>query len=151
MDYYTEFEEVTDKLMSEILIAEYEYAMYHDGDGNLQTIADLKNLWPLLLLEFYYNVKNDGPWDLKQHSEWQQSSLYYFNGELVDADAPGNIMFGYMGCAYGIPEMVLNLGAGAAQVSADTSSIAWGGTLFDDPMDAANISRGIELYKNIHS
>lgn len=87
---------------------------------------------------------------MKQQDEWSQSSLYIFNGEIVDKDAPGNIMYGYMGKAYGIPDMVLYGAAGYAQVSAGTSSFSFADSFFDDPMDQENIRRGIELYEQAH-
>lgn len=48
--------------------------------------------------------------------------MYVLNGELVDKDAPGNIMYGYMGKAYNIPEYILYLAASYAQISAGTTN-----------------------------
>lgn len=112
--------------------------------------GEIELLWLGCLKEFYNSVKNGAKWDLKQKNEWQQSSLYYFEGELVDSDAPGNIMFGYMGKAYGIPNDVLHLGAGYAQISAGTSSWDWLTTFGDDPIDSNNIDRGISFYNKWH-
>ena len=73
-----------------------------------------------------------------------------FNGEIVDKDAPGNIMYGYMGKAYGIPDIVLYAAAGYAQISAGTSKLSFWNSFFDDPMDQDNIRRGIEIYETVH-
>ena len=61
------------------------------------------------VIQFKENVGNNGIWDLKQKEEWNMSSLYYFDGVLVDKDAPGNIMYGYLGKAYGIPDEIINM------------------------------------------
>ena len=60
-------------------------------------------------------------------------------------------MYGYIGKAYGIPNDVLYLGAGIAQIAADTSKAQWiySGT-GDDPIDYKNIVRGIEYYDEFH-
>lgn len=145
VDYYTNFEDITGKLTMKMLKNEYEY---------WDDIALVS--WTARLDQFYENVKNKGAWDLKQLPEWGNSSLYVFNGEIVDRDAPGNIMYGYMGHAYGIPDAVLCLGAAYAQLQAETTRIEWlafpypPGTWGDDPMDQLNIERGIAFYKKIH-
>ena len=106
-----------------MIAEEYELSFGFDEDtGRLIYPSDYA-YWFILLPEFKENVQNGGIWDLKQYEEWQQSSLYYFNGELVDKDAPGNIMYGYMGKIYGIPDGVLYLAAGYAQIKAGTSSL----------------------------
>lgn len=108
--------------------------------------------WVTLLSEFKEKVQNQGVWDLKQQEKWQQSSLYYFNGELVDSDAPGNIMYGYMGKAYGIPDAILYMAAGYAQYKAGTTKKEWISNGFgDDPIDSNNIKRGIDYYNMLHS
>lgn len=147
LEYYTAFEDATKPLTKLMIRVEYEYTMVN----NKLSYADIPLYWTTKLMEFKANVENKGIWDLKQLPEWQQSSLYYFNGELVDNDAPGNIMYGYIGKAYGIPNDVLYLGAGIAQIAADTSKAQWiySGT-GDDPIDYKNIVRGIEYYDEFH-
>lgn len=86
-------------MTKEMIRNEYEYHDYYS-----------MFTWPYRLEEFRHNMENKGPWDLKQLPEWNNSSLYIFNGELVDRDAPGNIMYGYMGRTYGIPDTILYLG-----------------------------------------
>ena len=145
VDYYTNFEDITEKLTMQMLKNEYEY---------WDDIALVS--WTARLNQFRENVQNKGPWDLKQLPEWGNSSLYVFNGEIVDRDAPGNIMYGYMGHAYGIPDAVLCLGAAYAQLQAGTTRIEWllfpfpPGTWGDDPIDQLNIERGIAFHQEIH-
>ena len=150
LDYYTSFDDITKDLFAYMLREEYMNTMCYTNDGKIHSIGESELLWMGYLEEFYNSVKNGAKWDLKQKSKWQQSSLYYFDGELVDSDAPGNIMYGYMGKAYGIPDSVLHAGAGYAQISAGTSSWKWFATLGDDPMDSNNIDRGISFYNKLH-
>jgi len=150
LDYYTNFEDITESLTKLMIRNEYMYTTYYSGD-ELKSLADNPLAWVTKLIEFKNNVGNNQIWDLKQKVEWQNSSLYYFDGELVDSDAPGNIMYGYMGKAYGIPDSVLYYAAGAAQIIAGTSTRLWIeiGT-GDDPIDYYNIKRGIDYYNKIH-
>ena len=102
-------------------------------------------LWISRLGEFKNKVQNKGPWDLKQKSEWNTASMYFFNGKLVDKDAPGNIMYGYMGKVYDIPDNILYLAASYAQLSAGTTTLQFiASTYGDDPIDQNNIKRGIK-------
>ena len=129
---------------------EFMYTMYYTGD-DLKPISDIQFGWITKLREFKNSVQNDGVWDLKQQEKWQNSSLYYFNGEIVDADAPGNIMYGYLGKAYGMPDNVLYYAAGFAQIVAGTSTQLWVKTgTGDDPIDYENIKRGISYYNDTH-
>ncbi len=145
IDYYTNFEDITEKLTMQMIKNEYEYADY--------PYAPIT--WPVRLLEFKNNVQSGGPWDLKRLSEWDNSSLYIFDGRLVDRDAPGNIMYGYMGCAYGFPDWVLYYAASLAQYMDGTVQTKWlimfpNSTLGDDPLDQLNIKLGIDYFKKIH-
>ena len=98
LDYYTNFQDITKPLTALMIRNEYMYTTYYSG-SELQSLANIPFAWITKLSEFKNNVQNKGIWDLKQKDDWQQSSLYYFDGELVDSDAPGNIMYGYMGKA----------------------------------------------------
>ena len=150
LDYYTKFEDITDDLAKLMLRNESIYTTYNTGDEQ-KSIADIPLSWIINLMEFKRNVQNNGIWDLKQLERWNNSSLYCFNGNIVDADAPGNIMYGYMGKAYGIPDKVLYYAAGIAQIVANTSTQQWVYTgTGDDPVDYNNIKRGIEYYNLLH-
>ncbi|MCR5215983.1 MAG: hypothetical protein K6C69_03530 [Lachnospiraceae bacterium] len=53
-----------------------------------------------------------------------------------------------MGKVYCIPDLILQLGAGYAQIAAGTSKTEWlliGG---DDPIDEINIRKGIRWYND---
>ena len=150
LDYYTNFEDITESLTKLMIRNEYMYTTYY-SNGQFKKLADNPIAWIGNLSEFKNKVGNNQIWDLKQKDEWQNSSLYYFNGELVDSDAPGNIMYGYMGKAYGIPDDVLYYAAGLAQIVAGTSTKLWVETgTGDDPIDYYNIKRGIDYYNKIH-
>lgn len=140
---------MTTRLWSEMIKNEYENTIF-SSDNEMHGINEIPLIWTTYLTEFKENVENGGPWDLKQKDEWKNSSLYYFDGELVDKDAPGNIMYGYMGKAYGIPDDILYLAAGYAQLAAGTSKPEFLYSNFDDPIDQENIRRGIEFYNKTH-
>ncbi len=133
--YYSKFRDITKDLTFKMIAAEYEntYGLY-------------KITWYKHLKEFKNKVENCGEYDLKQYDEWNDSSLYYFNGKLVDCDAPGNIMYGYLGRAYGIPKWILKMGAGYAQFRAGTAKLKWIFSAFDDPIDRQNINIGMDYY-----
>ena len=97
-------------------------------------------------LNFYNWVRNGGEWDLKQQSQYQ--GTFTFNDRTVQGQDLGNINFGYTGKALGLPNSVLLLGAGVAQIKAGTSTIP--GVLVsngDDLRDQLNIMYGIMLYE----
>jgi len=89
---------------------------------------------PQTYIWFYQKVRNKGPWDYKQ-----------FNPYWAEF---GNFNYGATGTAAGIPENILLMGAGAAQLRAKTSDPQWGypwqGPPYgDDPKDQAAIREGI--------
>lgn len=97
-------------------------------------------------LQFYHKVKNKGEWDLKQFPEYQ--GTFEFNGVVVQGQDLGNINFGYTGKALGLPDWVLLMGAGAAQIMAGTSNFSFVFASFgDDLRDQVYIMYGINLYK----
>lgn len=114
IDYYTNIEDVTEKLTNYMIQYGYEDA----------SILPQK-YWIYRLGEFKNNVGNRKAWDLKQYPEWQKFSIYIFNGQYVDSDALGNILYGYIGKAYGIPQWILLIAAGLAQIKAGTSTLPW--------------------------
>ncbi|MEG2823061.1 MAG: polymorphic toxin type 44 domain-containing protein [Lachnospiraceae bacterium] len=141
ISYYDTQPDITKSLIYEMIKNEYE-----SNAGGYDRFP-----WIGRLPEFKENVQNRGPWDLKQNPAWSSSSAYIFNRELVDKDAPGNIMYGYMGKAYGIPDSILYLAASYAQLAAGTSNLQFLiATLGDDPLDQLNIKRGIQCYNKYH-
>ena len=134
ISYYDYQPDITFALTKEMIKNEYE-----------STVGIPTFLWISRLGEFKNKVQNKGPWDLKQKSEWNTASMYFFNGKLVDKDAPGNIMYGYMGKVYDIPDNILYLAASYAQLSAGTTTLQFiASTYGDDPIDQNNIKRGIK-------
>lgn len=146
----------TGKIYSVNFFKPYEYYVVdEDVTQRLQKLMDetVKKYRPQFLQEipevnlyhFYNIVRNGAELDLKNQEEWQKSG-YIFDGEVVDQDALGNIAYGYFGAAMGIPETVLLVGAGAAQVLAGTSLPEYALSYGDDPRDQYRIMQGITLY-----
>jgi len=104
-------------------------------------------------LYFRSQVKNNGPWDLKNNSEYSSKTYtdgFVFNAEKIRSDSPANIHYGYVGNAafWGVPSILLQE-AGSAQIRAGTSQPEWrNGFYGDDPRDQSDIMRGINLYRN---
>lgn len=67
-------------------------------------------------------------------------------------DAPGNIMYGYLGKIFGFSDLTLLAAAGFAQINAGTSNATWRNlqNFGDDPRDQSRIKKGIEIYKSRH-
>ena len=96
--------------------------------------------------QFYNNVRNKGKWDLKQNPEYQ--GTFQFNDFVIQGQDIGNINFGYTGKALGLPDSVLLVGAGVAQIMAGTSNFSFIMTSNgDDLRDQMYIMYGIMLYK----
>lgn len=99
------------------------------------------------LKEFKVKVQNMGEWDLKQKCP-DGNATYQFKDIIVQPQDIGNIHYGYVGKAMGIPDLMLLLGGSYAQISAGTSSLkmflSTGG---DDLRDQVFIRYGIALYE----
>jgi|GEM_PF-1293424 hypothetical protein len=89
---------------------------------------------------FFNEVKRGAPIDLKSQSEWQKHPLYIYDGEIVDLDALGNILYGVLGAYLDISIEGLYYGASAAQTW-DNKELT-----FDDPRDVRQWLQGINLY-----
>lgn len=104
-------------------------------------------------LYFRIQVKNGGPWDLKNTPEYSSKVYqdgFVFNAEKIRSDSPANIHYGYVGNAafWGVPSILLQE-AGNAQIRAGTSQPEWrNGFYGDDPRDQADIMKGISLFRN---
>ena len=99
--------------------------------------------------QFYNKVRNKGEWDLKQLPEYQ--GTFQFNDLVIQGQDIGNINFGYTGKALGLPDSVLLLGAGFAQMMAGTSNFSFVmASNGDDLRDQIYIMYGIMLYKEEH-
>ena len=123
------------------LVARYYYMYKSDWEGILGTIENLYN--------FYNLVRNNGLADLKNQG-WTDSQ-YIFDGNVYRGDAPGNILYGQLGTAFGFSQELLLRAAGFAQFMAGTNEPEWGHYLGDepygdDPYDQFCIKVGIFYY-----
>ncbi|MBU5593396.1 hypothetical protein KQI89_16745 [Clostridium sp. MSJ-4] len=122
----------------------YEY-MYRSSWANNSPIEKL--------YKFYNLVRNKGKLDLKNQG-WTDAQ-YKFNGVIIPNDAPGNILYGYLGKAFGYSDELLKRAAGFAQQQAGTNKPEWGTwsgdfPYGDDPADQFFIQLGIQYYKQNH-
>ena len=102
----------------------------------------VKNMsYPAKLALFAAGVKANSPVDVKNNPDWYHP-LYIYDGEVVDLDAFGNIIYGALGAFLDITVEDLYKGASYAQ--------AWdNGEFFnvtDDPRDVKRWVQGIKLY-----
>lgn len=136
-DFYVLGGDVTDQLNNYMRQTEVDYADMHS------------RYWAENLLNFRRLVGNSSIMDLKNQPEWQHSACIY-DGEIVDQDAMGNINYGFFGRHCNIPEAVLMVGAGYAQISAGTSDWDFWITFGDDPRDSYRVIQGIDIYEQWH-
>jgi len=96
------------------------------------------------LKKFMAEVKENSPVDIKNNPEWYHP-LYIYDGEIMDLDALGNILYGVLGEYLRIDEMTLYIGAGIAQTRDNWD---WSERKFrlDDPRDVKRWQQGIKLY-----
>ena len=90
-------------------------------------------IWTSSLYPFYRLVRGKAVLDLKNRAQYKTNSTYIFEGEIVDADALGNIVYGYIGEYLGIPRWVLLSGGGFDQTVTGTASEEFYEYNFDDP------------------
>ena len=108
---------------------------------------------PGKLYVFYNLVHNGGECDLK--NQGFNRSSYIFDGRVVRGDALGNILYGYVGKAFGFSDQLLLRAAGFAQSRAGTNRPEWGHwygsePYGDDPIDQSNIKKGFSCYRKEH-
>ncbi len=109
----------------------------------------------MTLKYFVTGVLSSDKWDIKNNAEWkfEKGKHYYFNGEELRNDDPGNIAFGYYGAVL-FPIDILHLGAGGHQVFSHVirgnNVIGKLDTLFDDERDYMMIEWGYKLYWKEH-
>jgi RHS repeat-associated protein len=97
---------------------------------------------------FAKKVNTGGGWDFKDKERKDYRGHYWFNGDLIDAVEFGNIHYGYVGNAGGIPTSLLIDAPGIAQIKRNTAMLSYHSTNFDDPEDTANIIKGINTYNS---
>ncbi|MBQ2701143.1 MAG: hypothetical protein IJF65_08335 [Clostridia bacterium] len=138
-------------------------------DGTLP--ASLKNL-----LWFKDQMNHDGPWDLKENDPWKNmfdelrmplytgkedsDEKFIFRGQEISREDLGNILYGYMGRAMGLPpEILYGMGGAVKKLPADASTMDYimglsaalkageKGTYNDDANDYEKIRLGIALFE----
>jgi RHS repeat-associated protein len=98
-------------------------------------------------------VQPGGAWDYKGPAARGGRGYYFFNGQLLDANAFGNATYGYTGAAMGLGSNVLTDAAGAVEAY-DVGKTNKGITLtnisgnFNAPENTANIRLGINTFNS---
>ncbi|MDK0785060.1 polymorphic toxin type 44 domain-containing protein [Clostridium perfringens] len=123
------------------LMVRYEYMYGPQWNGITSGVANLA--------KFYNLVRNGSIVDLKNQG-WDENQ-YYFNGKIYRKDAPGNILYGYLGKVFGFTDELLLRAAGFAQKEAGTSKPEFGDPFGnppygDDPYDQECIKDGIDYF-----
>ena len=118
--------------------AEKQYAIYYYAPDAMKYLTFLLLVAP--------NMK----YDLKSKDEFLAHSLYIYDGEIVDRDVLGNIVYGYLGRVMGINELPLYTVPGLEQIYKNTSDPNWGYSYYDDPRDQARIMQGVDIYDLWH-
>lgn len=72
---------------------------------------------PEKLALFYNLVKNNSTCDLKRYKDILKGDLYIYNGEIVNRDSLGNIVYGYMGKHFGITNALLAVAPGIYDIA----------------------------------
>ncbi len=132
LDYYTIYD-ITEKL-NNLMRSNRELFEKHRGDY----------IW------FKNNVGYGRIFDIKVQNEWQKEHFIY-DGQVLRGDAPGNIVYGYLGKAAHFSDITLKIAAGIAQQSSKAGQpvkrswilTSWG----DAPGDWEFIKIGIEAWK----
>ena len=145
-----------DKEFSVDFFQEYDYyKVGRDVTKEIYDIIDLykekykdssKTLWVLNIPLFYFLVKNSAELDLKNRARYKTNSTYIFEDEIVDADALGNFVYGYLGKVFGFSDNILFQGGGFAQTAAGTSYNEFKDYNYDDPKDQYRIYQGMKTY-----
>lgn len=135
--------DVTEALLALFIKYEHEYKTYWS-----------KMKEPGNLYRFYNLVRNGGEADLKNQG-YSVKQSYIFNNQKVSGDAPGNILYGYVGKSFRYSDELLLRAAGFAQKMGgnyDPKFGHWNGNppYGDDPRDQKNIKIGMNFYRRVH-
>ncbi len=111
-----------------------------------EEFAYLKDANPFdKLISFALLVKLGSSGDVKSFPGIKKHALYHYNGEIVHREDLGNIAYGHLGKALGIPDIILKIGAGLAQYP--NTEEAWKYEFGEEPRDARWVERGIDKYE----
>lgn len=120
------------------------------------SLTEYRGIQLASFLWFYNQVNHDAVWDIKREARWKQAmpnvpylgnnGEFVFRGEVKDAEALGNIMYGYTGRATGFGEVTLYWGGGvAAKGSVTDEEVTQPPWYGDDDNDHENIEWGYKL------
>ena len=126
LEYYIIDTDITEKLNNIMVEAEKENSWKRWG-----VIGPATDV--LRYVNFYSIVKSGAKYDLKSKPEWKTKQHYIYEGEIIDYDSPGNILYGYLGKSMGFEDGILFAAAGAAQIMDRTTSFKYMLSFFDDP------------------
>ncbi len=98
-------------------------------------------------------VNHNAPMDYKSPGRapwWTMGrDLFVFRGELINLEMYGNINYGFVGAALGIPDEVIFLGGGYAAFTGNGDKSNRIDYYFDSEEDHDNVAWGISIYKTI--
>ena len=127
------------------------------GNANSKDAQELNTLWnapwfhPLesrvhALTDFKDLVDYGEVWDFKRDFDQRSIKTVTLAGNHFRMDIVANIHYGYVGGAAGIPELLLYVGAGAAQQWGPRPELGEWWAYFDQPEDFYSVSLGIEMW-----
>ena len=137
LEYYRIID-VTKQINDIMIDAEKKYADYYYLSNTVKYLKYLTLVGPKM------------KYDLKEKDEFLKHSLYIYDGEIVDRDVLGNIVYGYLGKVMGIAEIPMYAVPGIEQIVKGTSDISWYHSYFDDPRDQVRIKQGADIYDYWH-
>ncbi len=106
---------------------------------------------------FINNVREGGPWDYKIPARWKQEfgneisrydEPFIWNGYIITPEIFGNINYGYVGTAMGLPPEVLYMGGGFANKKGISLELFKGPYYGDKADDHCAVKFGIDLYNS---
>lgn len=145
-------EDITDRLHQLMRSAEIEcagYAILDESQSVTNSPPITMSIFAAKTIKFILSVKNNAKYDIKRKPEWS-SDWYVYEGDIVRNDAPGNMLFGYLGKVFGYDDDFLTFGAGFYQWVTNPLYSSSGEAYFDDPYDTQMIQKGIAYYKKTH-
>lgn len=98
-----------------------------------------------------------GPWDYKVPARWKQEfgneiskydEPFIWNGYIITPEIFGNINYGYVGTAMGLPPEVLYMGGGFANKKGISLELFKGPYYGDNADDHCTVKFGIDLYNS---
>ena len=99
---------------------------------------------------FYNQVNHNAPMDYKRAARRPWWALgcdtFYFHGRMITFEEYGNINYGYVGKALGIPDWIIFAGGGFAAVTGGGDVSSRVDYFFDSEEDHDSVAWGIEIY-----